>query len=152
MSPNIDRLNLAGWFHLGYFGVLLPALAVFQRKRLLPAEQPLPNRLHHFQRTAFGLVMLASLSLLVGWVQRIPLFPRSLPTLSAVVAGVAMFAAAVVFMRPRWRKAVESRARVVHLFMPANDVERAWWFAVSVLAGVGEEINWRGVQAALVGV
>ena len=40
----------------------------------------------------------------------------------------------------------------MHLFMPANDVERAWWLAVSVLAGVGEEITWRGVQAALVGV
>src|SRR5262249_1160180 len=66
--------------------------------------------------------------------------------------GVAMYAAAVAFMRPRWRRAVERRARAVHLFMPANAAERAWWIAVSVLAGVGEEITWRGVQAALAGV
>jgi membrane protease YdiL (CAAX protease family) len=31
-------------------------------------------------------------------------------------------------------------------------VEREWWIAVSVLAGVGEEITWRGVQAALASV
>jgi membrane protease YdiL (CAAX protease family) len=35
--------------------------------------------------------------------------------------------------------------------MPANAPERAWWLAVALLAGVGEEITWRGVQAALAG-
>ena len=150
MVPYTDELNLAGWFHLGYFGVLLPGLLMHQRKKLLPTDRPLPNRLRYFQTTSFSLVMLATLSLLVAWVQRIPLFPRSLPPLSAVIAGVALYAAAVAFMRPRWRRAVECRARVVHLFMPANAPERAWWIAVAVLAGVGEEITWRGVQAALV--
>jgi membrane protease YdiL (CAAX protease family) len=152
MAPYPGTLNLAGWFHLGYFGVFLPAMAVHQRKKLLPTDQPLPNRLRYFQKTAFGLVMLATLSLLVALVQRIPLFPRALPPLSAVLAGVALYVAAVAYMRPRWRRAVESRARVVHFFMPANALERAWWIAVAFLAGVGEEITWRGVQAALVGV
>jgi membrane protease YdiL (CAAX protease family) len=54
-----------------------------------------------------------------------------------------------MFMRPRWRRAVERRTRVVHLFMPDTAAERAWWLAVSILAGVGEEITWRGVQTAL---
>jgi membrane protease YdiL (CAAX protease family) len=152
MIPYADGLNLAGWFHLGYFGVLLPALAVRVRRKQLPTDQPLPDRLRYFQKTAFELVMLATVSLLVAWVQRIPLFPRSLPPLGAVIAGVALYAAAVAFMRPRWRRAVERRARVVHLFMPANARERAWWIAVAILAGVGEEITWRGVQAALAGV
>jgi membrane protease YdiL (CAAX protease family) len=152
MFPNTNPLNLAGWAHIGYFGVLLPGLVVFKRKRLLPTDQPLPNRLRHFQRTVFELVMLASVSLAVAWVQRIRLFPRSLPPLTSVIAGLVSFAAAVAFMRPRWRRAVESRARVVHLFMPANALERSWWVAVAVLAGVGEEITWRGVQAALLGI
>jgi membrane protease YdiL (CAAX protease family) len=135
-----------------YFGVLLPALAVQQRKKLLPTDQPLPNRLRYFQKTAFGLATLATLSLVVAKVQRLAIFPRSLPPKSAVIAGVAVFATAVAYMRPRWRRAVERKARVVHLYMPANAMERAWWIAVAVLAGVGEEITWRGVQAALVGV
>src|SRR5262245_36326559 len=142
MFPHSGKLNLAGWIHLGYFGVLLPALAVYQRKKYLPTNQPLPNRLRHFQSTAVGLVVLTTLSLLVATVQRISLFPRSLPPLNAVIAGVALYAAAVAFMRPRWRRAVMRRARVVHLFMPANALERSWWIVVAILAGVGEEITW----------
>src|SRR5262249_9638279 len=134
------------------FGVLLPALAVHLRKKLLPIDQPLPNRLRHFQKTAFGIVLLTTLSLLVAWVQKIPLFSPLLPPLSAVLAGLGFYAAAVAYMWPRWRRAVERRARVVHLDMPANALECAWWIAVAVLAGVGEEITWRGVQGALVGV
>jgi membrane protease YdiL (CAAX protease family) len=152
MPPYTGALNLAGWFHIGYFGVLLPALAVHQRKRLLPTDRPLPDRLNYFRKTALGLLMLATLSLLVAWVQRVPLFPRLLPSPSAVSAGVILYAAAVAFMRPRWRRAVERRVRVVHLYMPANSQERAWWIAVALVAGVGEEITWRGVQAALVGI
>ena len=36
--------------------------------------------------------------------------------------------------------------------MPRNAREKVWWIAVSFLAGIGEEITWRGVQAALVGI
>jgi membrane protease YdiL (CAAX protease family) len=150
MFPSAAELNLAGLLHVGYFGILLPLLAVRNRKKLLDTAKPLPNRLRHFQKTTFELALLATLSLMVAFVQGIRLFPRSLPPLAAVAAGVAMYAVTVGFMWPRWRRAVERRARVVHLFMPANAVERAWWVAVSVLAGVGEEITWRGVQAALV--
>jgi membrane protease YdiL (CAAX protease family) len=152
MFPITDPINLAGWFHLGYFGLLLPFLAVRNRKKLVGSEGPLPNRLRHFQQTALYLGVFMMLSLLVAWVQRIELFPPLLPPLGAVAAGVVAYTAAVVYMRPRWRRAVERRARVVHLFMPANAAERAWWFAVALMAGIGEEITWRGVQAALVGV
>ena len=41
------------------------------------------------------------------------------------------------------------RARVVHLFVADTRAERAWWLIVSLLAGVGEEVTWRGVQTAL---
>jgi membrane protease YdiL (CAAX protease family) len=152
MASSTGELNLAGWFHLGYFGVFLPALLVLKRKKLLPPDQPLPDRVRLFQQTALVLIILATLSLLVARVQRIPLFPVALPPPGAVVAGVAFYAAAVAFMRPRWRRAVERRARVAHLYMPADARERGWWVAVSILAGVGEEITWRGVQAALAGI
>jgi len=152
MFPYTDELNPAGWFHLGYFGVLLPFFALRDRKKLLGTGGALPNRLRYFQKTSFHLALFATLSLLVARVQGISLFPRSPPPLGAVAAGVALYVVAVAFMRPRWRRAVERRAPVVHLFTPANAAERAWWVTVSVLAGVGEEITWRGVQAALVGV
>jgi membrane protease YdiL (CAAX protease family) len=149
MFSYTDALNLAGWFHLGYFGVLLPFLAVYQRKKRFPTDQPLPNRLRYFQTTAFELAIFTMISLLVARVQDIPLFPRSLPTVRAIIAGVALYTMDVAFMRPRWRRAVESNTRAAQLFMPANARERAWWIAVSIMAGVGEEITWRGVLAAL---
>jgi membrane protease YdiL (CAAX protease family) len=151
MFPYAYKLNLAGWFHLMYFGVILPIFCFHGRRKFLGVESPLPNRLRYFRSAVLELTMLASLSIVVARVQWISLFPRSLPSATAVAAGVAMYAAAVEFMRPRWRRAVEQRVRVVHLFMPSTTAERAWWVMVSLLAGTGEEITWRGVQSALVG-
>jgi hypothetical protein len=152
MSFHSGGLNLAGWFHLVYFGFVIPGLVVYRRNALFTEGQPLPNRLRHFRVTAFALLAFASISLLVAWVQRIPLFPRSLPPPTAVIAGIVFYAVAVLHGRRRWRSAVERRAPAVYLFMPVNARERGWWIAVSLLAGVGEEITSRGVQAAVVGM
>jgi hypothetical protein len=86
--------------------------------------------LGHFQGTALTLVIFTTRLLLVAWRQAIQLFPGSFPPLGAV----------------------EHRVCIVRLFMSNTAVERAWWAGVSVLAGRGEEISWRGVQVALVGV
>src|SRR5262245_60317385 len=98
MFPYADQVNPAGWFHLAYFGVLLPFIAVLQRKKAVGTQGPLPNRLRHFQRTAAMLVMFAVISLMVAQVQWISLFPWSPPPALAIVAGVAAYAAAVAYM------------------------------------------------------
>src|SRR5262245_40478857 len=119
MFPSATYLNLAGWLHLGLFGVVLPILAVCNRKKVLGSGRALPDRLHHFRRTALEVGMFAICSLVVARAQRIGLFPLTFPPLAAVIAGVVAYAAAVAYMRPNWRRAVERRARVVHLFMPS---------------------------------
>lgn len=153
MFPFVFEINPAGWAHLAYFGLLIPVLVVRGRMKIRTTNAPLPNRLRHFQTTSFTLVMFAALSLVVARAEWIELFPRTWPPLLAVVAGVVMLVATVGFMRPRWRRAVEQRtpvgARVLHLCMPANGVERTWWIVVAMLAGISEEITWRGVQTAL---
>ena len=153
MFPFVDEINLPGLFHLTFFGLLIPVAVVRGRMKLRQAKGPLPNRLRHFQATTFTLVAFGFMSLMTARAERIELFPRTRPTLLAVLAGVVMLVTAVAVMRPRWRRAVEYRtpigARVLHLVMPANAVERAWWIVVAVLAGISEEITWRGVQIAL---
>ena len=153
MFPFVYEINPAGWSHLAYFGLLIPILVVRGRMKIRNTKTPLPNRLRHFQATSFALVMFAAISLVVARAEWIELFPRTWPPLPAVLAGVVMLGAAVAIMRPLWRRAVERRtplgARVLHLCMPANAVERAWWIVVAVLAGISEEITWRGVQTAL---
>jgi membrane protease YdiL (CAAX protease family) len=150
MFPFVYEINRAGWFHLIYFGLVLPLSAVWRaRKFSAQANQPLPNRLVHLRRTAATLPMFGILSWLVARSEWMELFPRTWPSGRAIGAGVLMYIIAVAAMRPRWRRAVERGVRVVHLFMPSNASERMWWIAVAVLAGITEEITWRGVQAGL---
>ena len=150
MFPEDARIGLPGSYHLLVFGVLLPAMVVRNYRKLVGKTMPWPDRMRHFQTTSLMLTLFTVLSLLVAKVEWIDLFRFDAARLpQGLVAGVVMYAAAVLFMRPRWRKAVERRARVVHLFMPSNATERGWWVLVSFLAGIGEEITWRGVQTAL---
>jgi membrane protease YdiL (CAAX protease family) len=125
-------------------------MVVRNARRIAGRTLALPERLAHFQSTSVTLLVFLAVSLLVARVQYLPLLsPRVPHPGQGLLAGATMYAAAVLFMRPRWRRAVLRRARAVHLFMPENATERTWWLAVSVLAGVGEEITWRGVQTAL---
>ena len=141
MFPFVSEINFAGWFHLVFFGLLIPAGAFIQGRKFGKPDSSLPNRLLHFQSTALTIVMLGALSLMVARWEGLRLFPRVLPNWRAIGAGVLMFIGALAYMRPRWRRAVERRARVVYLYMPANATERLWWIVVAVLAGVG---GWAG--------
>jgi membrane protease YdiL (CAAX protease family) len=140
----------ASAFHLVFFGVILP-LAVFRmHRRMVKGAKGVPDPKTHFRGATVELAALMTLSLLVARATRIDVlaFDRT-KLLPGLAAGAAMYVVAVLWMRPKWRRAVEKRAPIVRLFMPRNAGERAWWIAVSVLAGIGEEITWRGVQTQL---
>jgi len=147
MLQTVTHLDTLGWYHILVFSILVPYLAIRSRKRIMAANAPPLNRLKRFQSTTFGLVLLGTLSVLTARTHAINLFHRGVTTPGvAIPAAIAMYVVAVVLMRPRWRRAVEKRVRVVYLFMPTNTRERVWWIAVSTLAGISEEITWRGVQ------
>ena len=93
--------------------------------------------------------LMTGLSFLTAWAEAIDLFPRRLPNAGGVAAGAVMLVIAIAFMRPRWRRAVERRTRIVQLFMPRDRTERLLWVLVAASAGFGEEITWRGVQPTL---
>ena len=150
MFPQAYYLIPAGWAHLIVFGVLLPILVLHNARSLARRTLPLPDRVLHFKSTAVMLTLWLAISVSVAMVQRVQLFPGDVPHLwRGVAAGLAMYVAAVLVMRPLWRNTVLQRARIVHLFVADTARERAWWVLVSLLAGIGEEITWRGVQTAL---
>lgn len=138
-----------GWWHVIAFGVVIPLLAVRSRRVLADPHRPLPDRVKHFRATAFNLLAFGGFSCWVAYVEGIDLFPARMPSLVTFAAGVVMYVVTVAFMQRRWRRAVEQKKRIVHLFTPETTAERAWWVGVSVLAGVTEEITWRGVQTVL---
>ena len=136
-----------GWFHVVFFGVLIPLAAIRGQKLL--QSRPLPPRRQYFTSVVIQLCLFALISLGVAYRSRIILFPRQAPGVVAILAGVVFLAIAIPSGWVRWRKAVVERKRIVALFMPTNRVERATWVLICALAGFGEEVTWRGAQTVL---
>jgi membrane protease YdiL (CAAX protease family) len=150
MPPHERVRAFAAGFHLVFFGVFLPLATFRMHRSMAKGRTGVPDPRKHFRGATIELATLMALSIGVAKVTGIDLlaFDRT-RLVPGLAVGAAMYTAAVLFMRPRWRHAVEKRAPIVRLFMPRDAGERAWWIAVSVLAGIGEEITWRGVQTQL---
>lgn len=141
---------MLGLYHVIIFGVVVPFLALRGRRQLTKLDVPI-NRPRHFQVTSVMLALFGALSIFTAADLGMSLFHfDSRRMLVGVPIGLVVYAVAVVLMRPRWRKAVADRKRVVELFTPQTTAERSWWLVVSLLAGVSEEVTWRGVQSTLV--
>jgi membrane protease YdiL (CAAX protease family) len=143
----VTSIATSGYIHLVAFGILIPWSAV--RSMKLIESRPLPPRRKYFisvfiQTFAFGVV-----SFVVARLNWIELFPARIPPARAILSGCIFLAIAVPYGWTRWRKAVAKRKRIVALFMPVNTTERALWIATALVAGIGEELTWRGVQTAL---
>lgn len=110
----------------------------------------LPTRSRHFMSTIFTQVLMLGASLGVAFAFQFRLFPPVMPRVSDVLLGLLAAAALIAFMRPRWQAAVRKGDRRLYFFMPQGAKEKAWWTGVSVAAGIGEEITYRGVLFLLV--
>lgn len=151
MPDTVYWMAPMGWYHLVAFSLLAPLLAFRSRQRLLRGGGPPISRDRYYRSSATILILFGALSLLTAWSQDMDIFPRQIlrPWIS-VPAAVGMYGLAVAGMRPWWRRAVEQRATFVRVFMPVTAADRRWWVMLSILAGVSEEITWRGVQPPLV--
>ena len=149
MFPRVFYITGLGWYHLLVFGALMLRLAWASRARIADDSRPLPTRLRHYQSQAVMLAAFAAFSLVTAQSHRLDLLPPVAPSWIQIAAAIAVYLAAVVAMRPRWQRAVAERKRLTQLLMPSTTGERLWWVVVSLLAGVGEEITWRGMQFAL---
>jgi len=139
----MSGIGVWGWYHLAFFGLFLPWVAVRSRRRL--TEHGFPPRKAFFVSVILQQVIFGTMSLIVAYMEWIPLFPARLPSLSAALMAVVFLAGSVLVMRPLWRDAVARREPRVQLSMPSDTVERRLWVGVSVAAGIGEEISYRGV-------
>jgi len=150
MAPHEKLRTFAAGFHLVFFGLVLPLAALRMHRKLATGAKAVPDPKKHFRATTIELATLMFVSIVIARTTGIDLFAFDRSRLfPGLAAGVAMYVAAVKLMRPLWRRAVEKRLPILRLFMPRDAGERAWWIGVSLLAGVGEEITWRGVQTQL---
>ena len=139
--------GFAGWYHLAFFGLLIPWAAWRTRARF--ATQPLPPRRRHFVAVLIQLLFFLVISVSVAYAERIDLLALPRAGWLPLAAAAGLLAAGVVLMAPVWRRGVERRERKLHLFMPRTRQERGLWVAVAIAAGVSEEVTYRGVMFAV---
>ena len=140
-------VGLWGGWHLLCFGLALPVAAYVSRRKL--AAQPLPPRVPFFTSVIVQQLLFLAISLGVAWGEAIPLFPATFPGALVTGATLLLLLVACVSMRPSWIKAVREREPRVHLTSPRTAVERRLWVVVSLAAGIGEELTYRGVLYVL---
>lgn len=146
MMRLLDDLGPAAILFLVYFLVAIP-LAVLRRRGAGPELDPTKRR-QHYQRVIVQLALFGALSGLVAWRNRLALagLPREpLWTWAAAAALVGLFFLATAPYR-RLRVARGDRRALMTAPGP-GDVP--WWAAVSLAAGVAEELTYRGVASTL---
>lgn len=143
----MGAIGLWGWYHLVFFGLVLPVVALRSRRKL--AQVASIPRKQFFISVLVQQGILVTVSLVVARFESVPLFPRHFPTPLAWTMGALLLAVSWIAMRPLWRDAVAQRDPRVHLSMPSDRAERGLWLAISVAAGIGEEISYRGVMYTL---
>jgi membrane protease YdiL (CAAX protease family) len=140
-------IGFAGIFHLLGFGVFLP-WAAFRSGRQFETSS-LPPRPQLFISLIVYQIIFAVISLLVAWGEDIPLFPTIDLRPAPLALGVGLLAVGFAVVGSRLRQEVERRERKLHMCMPRTRQERWLWAGVSLAAGFGEEVTYRGVMFTL---
>jgi membrane protease YdiL (CAAX protease family) len=137
-----------GILHLVFFGLWIP-LAAFRSKRKLEDPLAYPARKVHFASTLILQLAFGGISIAIAQREWIDLFAPYSPTALHIGLGALALASMIAFMAPRWRRNVERRLKKIDLFSPRDGLERTLWIAVSIAAGIGEELTYRGVMFTL---
>ena len=145
---NLGALGSAGLFFLFFFGLVLPFIAYRARDRLT-SMRPLPTRRRLYTSIVVQLALFLILGLLTAWKESVDIWrlPRQILLPTLVTSG--LFVLMVVATYPIKREAVRRQEPRVYFAMPADGVEFALWTVVALLAGVAEEIVYRGVFSDL---
>lgn len=142
-----NHVGILGYFHLTVFGVLLPLLTVRFARKLLTRDYP-PRR-KEFISTILSLLSFAGFSILVAQDEYIDLWAMPNDWLKALLLSAMVLIAMIVFIAPQCRRNVEKREWKLYYYMPRTAVEKVLWAGVSLFAGFGEEIVYRGVMFSL---
>jgi membrane protease YdiL (CAAX protease family) len=162
--------------HLVHFGLVLP-YRTWRHHNVWPtSDAPRRSRVQHYKAdlvhfascgfisitTLFSLWLTASRTpieshiFVFGRVVGTPravwggLLPLEWPSLMSLGFGVVAFAVMVAIDLAYSRRCFDRDAPHMHAATPQTREEQAGWIAVSLAAGVTEELTWRGVQPELI--
>lgn len=143
-ASGLDVVGVAGLGHLFFFGALVP-LAAWRNRHRLDAIEPPPKK-RYFASVIAQQLVLTAISLAVARSLGMTLFGPYRPTLGAAFATAGLLAVAVIGLRPSWRRQAAAGDRRVQLIAPIDGPDHVLWTVISLLAGIGEEITYRGVM------
>jgi membrane protease YdiL (CAAX protease family) len=146
--PDYRAIGAAGVLHLVFFGLLLPWAAVRSNRKLAAAGQ-YPPRKKFFVSTLLQQIVCVVVSIVVARREWIDVFAPKALSAGDSALGVLALAMLVAAMAKLWKRNVERRLPKVELFGPRDALERTLWIGISIAAGVGEEITYRGVMFTL---
>lgn len=135
-----------GLLFLLFFLVLVPWGAY--RSRAVLEQTPGLPRLGYFRNVVGQQLLFLVVAVLAAWQEAVPLRVGRLDP-AALAAALGVLAGGVLLARPYWLRKVAEGDRRLALFAPRTPEERRWWVAVSLAAGISEEIVWRGVLVTL---
>ena len=138
------EVGTAGYAHIFLFCILLPIVAVRSAKKL--ELMPYPPRLRFYFSVVPQHIFFIAISVAVAYYEFIPLHFASLDIKKSIWLSALLLLAMVPVMSTRWRKSVIDREKKAFLFMPHGKKEKVLWLVISTLAGIGEEITYRGVM------
>ena len=145
---NLASISLLGWAFVVFVTIVVP-WAVLRNRESALAMAGIPLALR-FYAMLLPQVVLGVLALVTGFAEGIELFPARAPSLFSWAAGAVFLGVALLLVRPHWRRSIEEDKPTWRLFAPTNRRERRMWIALSLSAGIGEELVWRGVLPALI--
>lgn len=144
----LGPLSALGWAFVVFVTLIVPGAVLRNRDTALAmASIPLARRFHAM---LLPQIVLGALALITGFVEGVELFPPRAPSLRSWSEALAFVAIAFALVRPHWRRAVEEDKPTWRLFAPSNRREKRMWVILSLTAGIGEELVWRGVLPALI--
>jgi membrane protease YdiL (CAAX protease family) len=141
-------VNLLGYMLLAFAGVLLPILIVRSSRRL--GSGPLPiSRLRFYKQTILFQLVLATLCVWTAWSHCIVAMPLPRRPLISWGAAALMYVVTVVTLKLRWPSRTAASKRRLYDILPHNRRELVPYVFVCIVAGIAEEIIYRGVMTAL---
>lgn len=141
-----EAVGPVGLFFLLFFGAAIPVRAYIARDRLTRMR---PTRRRLYASTLVQLSVFLILAALTGRAEDVDLWrgPERWP--QATVLALLFLVVMVRGARLAGRAAIERRDPKAYVMMPSGRGEASLWIALSLLAGVAEEVVYRGVFAEL---
>lgn len=152
MSPH--SLSLSGVLHLVYFGLILPYRTWRYRNVWPKADEPRRPRVEHYKAHVIRFLVHGVMSLIalfgLSRSVRSGLFPPAWPGRSSLLLGAVACAIMLAIDLAYSRRCFDRDAPHMYVSTPHTRQERWAWVGHSSLAGVTEELTWRGVQPVLI--